>query len=192
MKALLYITLLFALLVNDRAVLAQEASSPDTSIGKTIRRPHILYAEVMGRAGYWNIGYGYSFFQRGKHELNATVGFNYMYYWDIRQISMFPVGLFYRFGERFKLEGGFTINPVINWPRFRGAVKYYPETEESIRVLDHYVVLIPSLGFVYGTKNGKFEVGIRYTPLFDVIDFRGTIPYSFGAFFHYRIQHPKK
>lgn len=192
MKTALYIFAVASWLIGGSCAFGQGASSSDTSAVEIPRRPHILYVEVMGRAPYWNIGYGYSFFQRGKHELNATIGASYMYYWDIRQISMFPVGVFYRFGERFKVEGGFTVTPVINWPRFWGAVKYYPETEEHVGVLGQQVLIVPSVGFVYGSKNGKFEIGARYTPTFNPIRFRNTIPYSFGAFFTYRLKERTK
>lgn len=191
MKVLLNIMLLLGLLLSNCIVSGQEANL-DTSVVKTVPRPHILYAEVMGRAGYWNIGYGYSFFQRGKHELNATVGFNYMYYWNIRQISMFPVGIFYRFGDRFKVEAGFTVTTVINWPRFRTSIWYDTEDEMYVQVLNHQVAIVPSLAFVYGFKNKKVELGIRYTPIFNSIQFDRPVLYAFGAFFYYRLKQTKK
>ena len=192
MKALLYIMVVAVWISNSACAFAQEQSNSDTSVVQTPHRPHIIYVEVMGRAGYWNIGYGYSFFQRNKHELNAMVGFNYMYYWDIRQISMFPVGVFYRFGERFKFEGGFSVTPIINWPRFRGELSYDDDNAESVRVLDHQILLVPSVGFVYGTKNGKFEFGARYTPQVNPIALENTIPYVFGTFFTYRLTQKEK
>ena len=172
-------------------VLAQEVATIDTVEKKLVTRPHIIYMEGMGRGGYYNIGYGYSFFQRDNHELNVLIGINP--YWDgdgRAQMTAVPVGLFYRYGQQFKFELGFSITPFINWQRFRG--RYY-DLEVGIRskVAEHQLILIPSLGFAYGTKNQVFEVGMRYTPYIVPLRLDNSIGYVFGAFFHYRLKGKK-
>jgi hypothetical protein len=61
-------------------VVAQESMHSDTSGSEELRKPHILHVEILGRGGYWNIGYGYSFIQRKNHEFIGSIGINFMYY----------------------------------------------------------------------------------------------------------------
>ena len=183
-------TLTFLLLLSVLSTFGQ-GTPKDTLDKEPVSRPHILYFEGMGRAAYYNFGYGYAFFQREKHELNATIGFCYMHGQDRAQLTYHPIGLFYRYGQRFKFEGGFSVTPVINWQRFRDR---YFETGEGFQAetVRHGVALFPSIGFVWATRNQLFEIGARYTPLLNPIQFENSVPYIFSAFFQFRLKGKKR
>jgi hypothetical protein len=190
MKHLVCILTLFAT-TTSFVVGQEETTTADTLEKKVAPRPHILYFEAMGRAAYYNFGYGYAFFQRGKHELNATIGFCYINGSDGAQLSFHPIGLFYRYGHRFKFEGGFSVTPRINWQNFRGPF-YDPELGYEISTLPHTVGLFPSVGFVWATRNQLFELGARYTPLIDPGSIENSIPYNFSLFFQFRLKRKNK
>lgn len=184
-------TLTFLLLLSVVSTFGQGAPK-DTLDKEPVSRPHILYFEGMGRAAYYNFGYGYAFFQREKHELNATIGFCYIGRGDAgAQQTFHPVGLFYRYGQRFKFEGGFSVTPIINWQNFAGR-SYHPEYGYEISTLPHRVLLIPSVGFVWVTRNQLFEVGARYTPYIEPQMIENSIGYVFGAFFQFRLKGKKR
>jgi hypothetical protein len=166
---------------------AQETDNADTSAVERIHRPHILYVEIIGRAAYWNVGYGYTFFQKDKHELNSVIGVNFIWNNANHYATMIPVGLFYRYGHRIKVEAGFSVTPNINLARIIKGSHYYLHGEYTRRI-SHQVNLIPSIGIVYGSVSKKFEVGIRYTPYLNPIHFENSIPYVFGAFFNIRLK----
>lgn len=189
MKIFTVISAIVCLLIG-ASTYAQETMNADTSVTVQIRRPHILYVEALGRGGYWSVGYGYSFFQRNSHELNSIIGVNFMWYGKHRQSTMIPVGLFYRYGERFKVEIGFTVTPDINWARIYIG-PYWNDHGEPREILNHDILFIPSIGFVYGSKNKRIEIGLRYTPAFTIrVD--NALPVWFGVFFHYRLTQRKK
>lgn len=166
--------------------LAQNSLPTDSAETKEPQKPHIIYAEVVGRGGYWSIGYGYSFFQKKKHELNSLVGLNFMWYNRKHYSSSIPVGVFYRYGRVFKLEMGVSATPVINWAKFDRKSSYDSTLGQTMEIPNHNFVVIPSVGFVYGSRNGVIEIGLRYTP---IIDFptRNSSPIWGGAFLHYRL-----
>lgn len=179
-------------LMAEVAACAQEAGNADTSALTQIRRPHILYAEVLGRGGYWSVGYGYSFFQRNRHELNSIIGANFMYYGRNHQSTVIPVGVFYRFGYRFKIEVGFTVTTAINWVRFYKESSWTSDSTEYIEIPNHGVGLIPSIGLVYASKSQKVELGLRYTPILNPQNIQNSAPVWFGAFFYYRLKQGKR
>jgi len=192
LKTIRNIITTFIVLANAMNTMAQETVAADTLAAEKLRRPHILYVEAMGRGGYWSVGYGYSFFQRKKHELNGTIGMNFMWYGKYHQSTAIPVGVFYRYGERFKVEVGFSALTLINWAKFYQK-SYYDSTEGHIvEIPSHKLAVAPSIGFVYGSKNKKIELGLRYSPLFNVYNKSDMLPVWFGAFFNYRLKRRRK
>lgn len=184
MKVSLYILVIAILLIGRTVGFAQEHSPSDSSAVEQIRRPHILYVELMGRAPFWNIGYGYSFYRYKKHELNTTIGINYSWGGRTQQSTAFLIGTFYRYGNRFCVEVGASAVVNLNWVRFFEE-PHFNDRGEHIDIPGHGYGIVPSVGFVYRTKNERIQLGIRYTPLVDLRNTENTFPYMFGAFMNY-------
>jgi len=156
MKQLLLIVLClsYALLINNNC-LAQD--SPD----KQQRGLHTIYAEALGNAIFYSIGYDYTLKSQEIHKLSFKFGFGYVPIdWEnIRlkfNIFHLPISpeISYLYGKKHHLELGVGVTYIANFDFYRGG--FFGS--------NHDWTIPFRMGYRYQKDNGGFFLKAAATP----------------------------
>ena len=140
---------------------------------------HTIYAEGLGNAYWYNIGYDYTLKLKEKHKLSFNFGVSYSFLFALApEIS-------YLYGKKHHLELGVG---ATYWMSIYNPIDYTGFWDIPFRI-----------GYRYQRENGGFFFKIAYMPVFTIQenfdgenDFRGFTPLWGGVAFGYTFKHKKK
>jgi hypothetical protein len=146
----LQVFLIFLFIVSNHCISAQNSD--------TTSKRNFVYAELLGKGGYYSINYERRFLHKSNHNLNIHLGFAYPVGPNFvfkNSILVVPFSIYYSFGRKIQLEAGLGINQYLDFDPMRD---YYREKSKF-----YSIYYSPTIGVRFEFKH-NFFLRAQYCP----------------------------
>lgn len=154
-RPLIFLLILFVLGLP-LTIFAQKEANLDTIIKK-----NFIYAELLGKGGYYSLNYERRFLNKNNNHLNVHIGLAYPVGPNFvfkNSVIVMPISVYYSYGKVFQIEAGLGINQYIDFDSYRFA----PHNKGKF----YSPLFNPSIGFRI-ENNLHYIFRLTYCPLFD-------------------------